>query len=292
MEKLIDEFEIYLSEVKKTSYNTLMSYKRDLQKMIKYMENCGVAQISGITEDKLFGYVGSLSEQHFAAASMIRHITTIKSFFRYLVENGNISDNPAENLKAPKAEKRKPRILNAHEVESLLGQEFPNDSKGKRDKAILELLYATGLKTSELVNLRLKNIDLSLNCVRLDEDRVIPYGKKAKEALNDYLLFAREQMIPDEGDASELVFVNYKGDQMSRQGLWKLIKAYVVKAGIDLDVTPFVLRNSFAVHLIENGADEKTLKGMLGYNDIGTIKKYIKGKDKHKDPYEWARIRN
>ncbi|WP_029233326.1 tyrosine-type recombinase/integrase [Butyrivibrio sp. VCB2006] len=292
MQQQIDEFGLYLGTVKKMKDNTIASYKRDLQRMVSYMNGRGVTSISDVTEDRLFAYVNSMQEEHCANSSIIRSLSSIKAFFRYLLENGNIEENPAETIKAPKAEKSMPRIMSTYEVESLLSQEFSNDAIGKRDKAILELLYATGLRTTELVNLELKNIDMSLNCIRLGDDRVIPYGKKAKEALNEYLLYARDEMIPDSNETFQKVFVNYKGMPMSRQGLWKLIKTYVKRAGIDKDISPFVLRHSFAMHLIENGADVSAVQEMMGYNDTSTLSKYARVKGKNKDPYEWARIRN
>ena len=183
------------------------------------------------------------------------------------------------------------------EIEYLLSQEYADNAKGKRDKAIMELLYATGLKASELVDLKLSNLDLSLGCLRLKRrsastrDRLIPYGKKAKEALNDYLLEARSILLSGKEDDGTL-FLNCNGMHMSRQGLWKLLKNYVKKAGIKSDITPFTLRHSFAVHLVDNGADVSAVQEMMGYADSNTISRYITKKKKSDDPFEWARIRN
>lgn len=292
MKQQIDEFVEYLKNIKNSSDNTVLSYKRDLERMALYMEKAGVNDVTEITVDKLAAYVAGFRDEQFAVTSIVRHYTSLKAFFRYLVENGNISENPAEGLKTPKIEKLEPRILARYEVELLLEQDFSDDSKGKRDKAILELLYATGLKSTEMIELKLSEIDMSLSCVRLSDSRVIPYGQKAKKALNEYLLFARKELLAEDGPDDGTVFLNYKGQPMSRQGFWKLIKTYVKRAGIDSDITPYSLRHSFAVHLIENGADIDTLKNMLGYSDVGTLYKYVRGKDKKQDPYEWARIRN
>ena len=295
MNRQIDEFVEYLKNVKKTSSeNTLLSYKRDLMRMAGYMRENGVYDAGSVTVDKLTAYGASLREEHFAPSSIIRHYTSIKAFFRYLVENGNISDDPSEGLKAPKVEKNPPRILTTVEIEELLSQNFKNDAKGKRDKAILELLYATGLKSSEVTGLKLGNIDLSISCLRLEGDgntRLIPYGRKAKEALNEYLTDARRELLSENED-DDTVFLNCSGSPMSRQGLWKLIKTYVKKAGIRQDVTPFSLRHSFAVHLVENGADLGSVQEMMGFTDSNTISKYLSKKHKSKDPFEWARIRN
>lgn len=294
MRRQIDEFTDYLRNVKKTSENTLISYKRDLLRMAEFMGENGISEASDITVDKLSAYAASLREEHFAASSITRHYTSIKTFFRYLVENGNINDNPSETLKAPRIEKSEPRILSTVEIEELFSQKFKDDAKGKRDKAILELLYATGLKSSEITDLRLENIDLSISCLRLGDEnssRLIPYGRKAKEALSDYLTGARNELLGENTD-DDTVFLNCSGTHMSRQGLWKLIKTYVKKAGIKQDITPFSLRHSFAVHLVENGADLDSVQEMMGFADVNTISKYLSKKHKSKDPFEWARLRN
>ncbi|SCY32145.1 tyrosine-type recombinase/integrase [Butyrivibrio sp. INlla14] len=292
MRQLLDEFIFYLHTVKKCSDNTTASYKRDLQKMLEYMENRGVTAVEDMTQDRLFAYMASLNEEHLSSNTIIRHNSSIKAFFRYLLENGNITENPAEKLRAPRAVKNQPRVLSAYEVDNLLSQSFSDDYKGKRDKALLEIMYATGLKASEIVELKLSNIDMSLNCIRLSEDRVVPYGKKAREALDDYLLHARQELISDNEASRDRVFVNYKGEPMSRQGLWKLIKTYADRAGIDKDITSYTLRHSFAVHLLETGADTLAVKEMMGFTDEATLAKYSSKKGLSKDPYEWARIRN
>lgn len=294
MRRQIDEFTEYLKDVKKTSENTLISYKRDLLRMADYMSENGISDVADITVDKLTSYAASLREEHFAASSITRHYTSIKTFFRYLVENGNINDDPSGTLKAPKIEKSEPRILSTVEIEELFSQKFKDDAKGKRDRAILELLYATGLKSSEITDLRLENIDLSISCLRLGDEngsRLIPYGRKAKEALSDYLTSARKELLGGNSD-DDTVFLNCSGTHMSRQGLWKLIKTYVKRAGIRQDITPFSLRHSFAVHLVENGADLDSVQEMMGFSDVNTISKYVSRKHKSKDPFEWARLRN
>ncbi len=297
MDQQVSEFIDYLQSIKNTSENTVISYKRDLLRMIAFMKERGVTDVKDITQDRLLDYERGLKEEHFAPSSITRHNTSIKTFFRYMLENGNIDENPAENLKSPKIEKSEPRVLTTVEIENLLSQRFGIDAKGKRDKAILELMYATGLKTSEMIGLKLSNVDLSLGCIRLaaggknGKDRLIPYGKKAREALSDYLLDARGELLAEKDD-DETVFLNCSGEAMSRQGLWKLIKTYVKKAGVKSDITPFTLRHSFAVHLVDNGADVSSVQELMGYSDSNTISRYIKKRDKVKDPFEWARVRN
>ncbi len=297
MKEQIKEFGEYLKKVKKTSDNTCLSYKRDLEKMLSYMQKRGVYNASDITEDMLTDYAATLKEENFAPASITRHFTSIKTFFRYLVENGNIQDNPSYVLKGPKVEKAEPRILTTLEIENLFSLDFGNDAKGLRDRAIIELLYASGLKASEMVSLKLSNVDLSIACLRLpgstvnDKERLIPYGKKAKEALRDYLLNGREELLGDHED-DETVFLNCNGTPLSRQGLWKLIKTYVKKAGIKSDITLFTMRHSFAAHLVENGADVSSVQELMGYSDSNAITRYISKKKQIDDPYNWARIRN
>ncbi len=298
MNEQIEEFVDYLTGVKKTSTNTIISYRRDLERMAGYMKKRGITSVSDITGDRLMDYAASLREENFAPSSIIRHNTSMKAFFRYMVENGNISDDPAIVLKSPKAMASKPRILSETEVQALLSQKFPENAKGVRDKAILELLYATGLKAGELVSLELSNIDLSIGCLRLNKgkenksERIIPFGKMAKDAMMHYLLDARTQLCEGEDiEKEKTVFLNCDGNPMSRQGLWKLIKTYVKKAGVSSDITPYTLRHSFAAHLVDNGADISSIQDMLGFNDSNTLSRYIEKEDRSKDPYEWARLR-
>ena len=297
LEKKIDEFIDYLVGVKKTSPNTADAYRRDLNRMSSYLEGRGIASVKDVTFDSITDYSAELGDENFAPATITRHIASIKTFFRYLLENGDISENPAEDLKSPKVRKSDVRVLSSFEIESLLSQDFGEDAKGRRDRAILEIMYATGLKTSEITGLKLSNVELSLSCLRLDgkgksgRDRLVPYGKKAKEALEEYLTAGRSDLL-GENSETDALFVNCSGLQMSRQGLWKIIKTYVKKAGIRPDVTPFTLRHSFAVHLVENGADSRALQELMGYSESNNALRYIKKSKKNKDPYEWARIRN
>ncbi len=297
MREQIEDFIIHLKTVRNTSENTLLSYRRDLYKLSDYMAKRGITDAGSVTEDRLKTYTSELSEGSYAIASIKRQYTSIRVFFRYLVDNGNITENPAENLKSPKAEKRNPRILSPYEIENLLAQEFTADTLGKRDRAILELMYGTGLRASELVNLKLSNIDLSLGCLRMADNRLIPYGNKAKDALNAYLLDARTVLIKSGGDSASIsdldfVFLNYNGKPMSRQALWKIIKKYAQRAGIENEITLNDLRHSFGVHLIESGADISSVQNMMGYTGTNTLTRYIGKTARSKDPYDWARLRN
>ena len=284
---------MHLKSVKKMPENSYISYKSDLMKMADFMEKRGVTKANDVTVDGLQAYIRELSETNYATSSIIRQCTSIRAFFKYLVENGNIGENPAEDLKSPKPMKKNVRILSDHEINSLLSQRFADNALGKRDRAILELMYATGLRASELIDLKLSNIDLSLGCLRMDEDRLIPYGNKAKEALGAYLLDARKEMLKDSAELdTENVFFNCNGSPMSRQGLWKLIKKYCIKAGIDKSITLGDLRHSFGVHLVENGADISTVQAMMGYTGANSLTRYLSKTKESKDPYNFARLRN
>ena len=297
MRTQIQEFTEYLKNVKHTSGNTIVSYKRDLERMAAYMEERGITDAQNVTQDSLHDYEVSLQDENFAPSSISRHNTSMKAFFRYMLESGNMEDNPAETLSNPKVEKTHVRVLTNVEVEELLSQDFGTDAKGLRDRAIMELMYATGLKTSEMIGLKVTNVDLGLSCIRLQgggrnsKERLIPYGKKAKEALNLYLTEGRNVLMEGSPD-SDVLFLNCSGEPMSRQGLWKLVKTCVSRAGIKSDITPFTLRHSFAAHLVESGADIASVQEMMGYCDSNTISRYLVRKKKSKDPFEWARIRN
>ena len=289
MRQLIEEFKVYLKTVKKTSENTIVSYSFDLERLAAYMEERGGMNVADVSEDKLISYVAALNDDNYSPYSIARHITSIKAFFRFLVDNGNLRDNPAEKLRNPKNDKKEPRILSAYEVEALLGQDFGDSPVGKRDKAILELLYATGIKVSEIIDLNLENIDMSIGCLRMSDGRLIPYGQKAKEAIGRYLLDGRCKIAHED---NKKVFVNYNGEPISRQGLWKIIKKYVNRAEIDDEITANDLRHSFGVHLIESGANVNAVQEMMGYRGANSLTRYAGKNRKSKDPYEWARMRN
>ncbi len=276
MENEIREFIEYLHNVRHTSENTISSYHRDLVQLQDYLINRGILRWEEVTQDSLSEYVKALAEQHFAAATVSRHIASIKSFFHYLVENGNIENDVAEILKAPKVEKKLPTVMTPAEVDLLLMQPDAKSLKGKRDRAMLELLYATGMRVSELISLKVNDLDFRINCVNCstgDKQRTIPFGQKAREALLDYLKTARDSMLHDHNE--EVLFLNCSdGNSMSRQGFWKLLKQYAGKAGIKVDITPYTVRHTFAAHLLENGADLKSVQEMLGHADISTTARY------------------
>lgn len=282
MQKQIDSFITYLHNVKKTSNNTELSYRRDLAKVERYLAAQGVSEASQITPELLKAYVDSLEKQKFAPASISRNIASIKAFFHYLTKEGIVDEDISESLKAPKIEKKLPEIMSMEEVVRLLEQPGANTPKEIRDKAMLELLYATGIRVTELITLKLSDVNFSMNfivCRDRSKERVIPYGNAAKEALNRYLKEGRNALLEDQD--TDILFVNCSGLPMSRQGFWKLIKYYTRKAGITADITPHTLRHSFAAHLVENGADLRSVQEMLGHSDISTTQIYANMNHKH-----------
>ena len=276
MEQAIDQFVAYLHNIKETSTNTDLSYRRDLKKVIAFLRARNLTKWVDVKEEDLKDYIASMGEQHFAAATISRNIASIKALFHFMAQEGIVKKDITDGLKAPKIEKKMPEILTMDEVSRLLEQPSGNSHKEIRDKAMLELLYATGIRVTELITLKVSDVNLPMSfiiCRDAHKERVIPFGKAAKEALVRYLTEAREQMIEDK--SSDILFCNFSGAPMSRQGFWKLIKFYAKKAGITADITPHTLRHSFAAHLVENGADLRSVQEMLGHSDISTTQIYV-----------------
>ena len=275
MEREVQEYISYLHNVKHTSNNTEMSYKRDLLKVCHFMQERGITSALAVKEQDLKAYIHALEEQKLAAATVSRNIASIKAFFLYLFSEGKIQNDPALCLKAPKIEKKMPEILTMGEVSALLEQANGDSPKEIRDKAMLELLYATGIRVTELISLKVSDVNLPMHfimCRDPHKERMIPFGTQAHDALERYLGGVRAEMVEDK--SSEILFANCSGKPMSRQGFWKLIKFYAKKAGITADITPHTLRHSFAVHMLQNGADIRSVQEMLGHSDISTTQIY------------------
>lgn len=275
MENVINSFMIYLHNVKKTSENTEISYRRDLLKVQHFLKEQGVEDVRKITATNLNSYVLYLEKNHFSAATISRNIAALKAFYHYMFKAGMVTEDVTEMLKAPRIEKKMPEILSMDEVVRLLEQPCGDTPKEIRDKAMLELLYATGIRVTELITLKVSDVNLQVGfifCRDHNKERVIPFGKEAKGALMRYLEDTRSAMIED--TESLYLFVNCSGQPMSRQGFWKLVKHYAKKAGITTDITPHTLRHSFAAHLVENGADLRSVQEMLGHSDISTTQIY------------------
>ncbi len=275
MEKEIGAFITYLHNVKNTSGNTEMSYKRDLEKVLHFMASRDIYEVKDVTAQDLTDYVKYLEDNKFAAATVSRNIASLKAFYHYMVQEGLVEEDISDKLKAPKIEKKAPEIMTPDEVVRLLDQPSGNSPKEIRDKAMLELLYATGIRVTELITLTLSDVNMQMNfilCRDRNKERIIPFGAAAKAAMERYLNGTREGML--ENKKSDVLFANCSGQPMSRQGFWKLIKHYAKKADIQADITPHTLRHSFAAHLVENGADLRSVQEMLGHSDISTTQIY------------------
>ena len=271
----IQNFIQYLHQEKQTSENTEVSYARDLKKMSQYLATQGILHTGEVTATALNSYVLFLEREGRKPATISRNIASIKAFYHYMEKNCLLVSDPSELLKAPRIEKKMPTILSTEEVTRLLEQPCGNTSKEMRDRAMLELLYATGIRVSELISLKVSDVNLHmeyLTCTDVHKERIIPFGTVAKEALRVYIEQGRPKLT--KGQKTEWLFTNCSGDAMSRQGFWKLIKNYGKKAGIKAEITPHMLRHSFAAHMISNGADLKSVQEMLGHSDISTTQIY------------------
>lgn len=275
MDDEVQYFISYLEDVKKASHNTVMSYQSDLAKMMTYVKGQGITSVEGISATILNSYVLYLERSGKAASTISRYIASMKAFFEYQVREHRIMEDPAFLLKAPKVEKHLPGILTVPEMEHLLEQPVSDNPKGCRDKAMLELLYATGMRVSELVHLNVEDVNLRFGwviCRDEGRERMVPFGAKAGRALMQYLDRGRESFLKKE--RTELLFLNCSGSPMSRQGFWKVLKSYAAKAGIDKDITPRMFRHSCAAHMALNGAELHTIQEILGHTDLTATQVY------------------
>jgi integrase/recombinase XerD len=270
-----DRFSDYLANVKKASSNTLSSYLRDIRQFGEYLDSHTELDYAEADETVLAEYIGWLRGSGKSVATVSRNIASLKCFYSFLVTQRLVDANPTGKLVPDKTAQKLPQILTSKEVELLLEQPECTELKGYRDKAMLELLYATGIRVSELISLNVTDLNLSaavVRCVSHDKERFIPLYSAAIKALSEYLEFVRPQMIAHDDEQS--LFVNVNGERMSRQGFWKIIKSYQAKAHIEKDITPHTLRHSFAAHLLENGADLRSIQEMLGHADISSTQIY------------------
>lgn len=272
----IQEYLQYLHNVKKTSRNTEISYERDLRKAEVYFKEQKITEPSQITSTNLNSYMLYLEREKLSPATVSRSIAALRSFFQYLVKEQGLRNDPTETLRPPRVEKKAPAILNVEEVDLLLRQPEEDTPKGMRDRAMLELLYATGIRVSELTGLKLADLNWQMGyitCREHDRDRMVPFGEMTRKALSRYLREGREKLL--KGRESAYLFTNCSGNPMSRQGFWKILKGYASAAGITADITPHTLRHSFAAHMLQNGADLKSVQEMLGHSDISTTQMYL-----------------
>lgn len=293
MTDYIADYRTWLQEEKHASDNTLSSYLRDIKQFKTWLLGAGSPDLRRVKKDTINEYMLYLSGAGKSPATITRCTASLKSFYAYMLGRGAVKTNPAKNIAALKVERKCPEILTSKEVELFLEQPKCVDEKGYRDHAMLELLYATGIRVSELIGLDVGDVNLAggfIRCRSKTRERIIPLYRTAIKALRDYITEIRPRIIsgPDE----QALFVNMNGGRMSRQGFWKIIKYYQEKAEISKDITPHTLRHSFAVHLLENGADLRSIQEMLGHADISSTQIYAHIIKKHlKDVYQKAHPR-
>ena len=293
MNTYVKEYTSFMTDIRPKSLNTVESYKRDVTQYISYLDGTGVTDISSTTKTTVLSYLLYLQKEGRASSTVSRTLASLRSYYLFMMQNGVVKSNPTSNLEAPHVEKKIPKILSGEEVELLLEQPKNCDNKGIRDKAMLELLYATGIRVSELINLDVSDVNVPMSFVRCKggkKERIIPMGHQAKDALENYINNVRKYMVKDENETA--LFVNCSGARLSRQGFWKLIKYYQHIAGIETDITPHTLRHSFAAHLLENGADLHSIQEMMGHADISSTQVYSRMiNSKIKDVYAKAHPR-
>ena len=293
MTDYIAAYREYLAEEKQASANTLSSYIRDLTQFQSWLITNNAADLRKVKKDTINEYLLHMNHSGKSPATVTRSTASIKSFYNYMVQIGAVKTNPAKAVVAMKVERKYPEILTNREVELFLEQPKCVDEKGFRDHAMLELLYATGIRVSELIALDIGDLNLPagfIRCSNSKKERIIPLYHGAVKALQDYIKGVRPQLIADTEETA--LFVNMNGERMSRQGFWKIIKHYQEKAGIQKDITPHTLRHSFAVHLLENGADLRAIQEMLGHADISSTQIYTHViKNQLKDVYQKAHPR-
>lgn len=280
MEENVDDYIEYLRGTKHLSDNTTVSYRRDLKKFIDFLEKSQVKTLDKVTVTNMNAYIMFLEKGGCATSTVSRNIVSMKSFFQYLLQNGIVEEDPTILIKPPSVEKKAPTILTVKQVDELLKQPSGNSIKEIRDKAMLELLYATGIRVSELIRLKVQDVNLKSDyilCNDKGKERVVPFGVMAKQAILRYLSESRVQLL--KGNESDFLFVNCSGKEMSRQGFWKIIKLYRERAGIMEEITPHTLRHSFAMHLVENGADLTAVQEMMGHSVLSSTQMYANMKN-------------
>ncbi len=292
MEKQIKLFLEFLQNEKKLSDNTLQSYKRDIIQYQNYLEENGV-NYAKVSKEDIKAYLNYLKQIGKKPSTISRNLASIRSFYQFSIRNKKIKNDPTEDVQSPKLEKRVPSVLTAQEVELLLEQPKDVDLKGTRDKAMLEFAYATGMRVTEIINLNIEDVNLAeeyVVCKVGTKQRNIPLGSLSLKALKEYIDEARPILIRNEKEKA--LFVNINGQRLTRQGFWKIVKYYKEQAHITKDITPHVLRHSFATHLLQNGADLKAIQTMLGHSDISSTQVYMQFQDPGlKDIYQKAHPR-
>ncbi|HOA35335.1 MAG TPA: site-specific tyrosine recombinase XerD [Bacillota bacterium] len=276
MHSWLENYSHYLSVEKGLARNTLESYRRDLQKFLKYLEKKKITAPQEIDRQAITDYLLTLKNEGRTPATISRNVASIRSFFNFLVQEGLLEDNPAQLVKAPRIEKKLPRVLTTKEIDQLLRQPRNDSHVGLRDKAMLELLYASGIRVSELVSLNVTDFSPEVGYLRCRgkgmKERIVPIGSVAVSYVQDYLRNCRQKMLKQ--NEEKALFLNHHGRRLTRQGFWKILKKYARQSNISGEITPHTLRHSFATHLLENGADLRSVQEMLGHSDISTTQIY------------------
>ncbi len=279
MQKQIKNFLNFIENDKKASQNTLQSYRRDIMQYSSYIEENKLNYLK-LNEEDIRNYLKYMAENGKKSSTISRSLASIRAFYQYLLKAKKVKKNPTEGIQSPKIEKRVPSVLTSQEVELLLEQPKNVDLKGIRDKAMLEFAYATGMKVTEIISLNLEDVNLEegfVTCKNKERTRNIPLGSMSLKALKDYIDNSRNILIKD--DSVKALFVNTNGKRLTRQGFWKIVKYYKEQAHITKDITPHILRHSFATHLLQNGADLKAIQTMLGHSDISSTQIYMQFQD-------------
>lgn len=292
MNEFIQQFKIYLTNERKMSDNSLQAYCRDISEYLRFLTEKGGGKLEEGSNTDIVSFVLKLKNSGKSSATVNRKVASLRAFYNFMLLRGYVSENPVNNIKSPKIERKELEYLTIEEVDKLLL--LPDDSvKGQRDKAILELMYATGIRVSELIEAKVEDINLRLGFITCNgqhgKARIIPMGRPAREAVETYIFEIRQKLIKNkEEDTNQgYLFVNYFGEKLTRQGLWKILKEYASQAGIESKITPQTLRNSFAVHMIQNGADLKSLQELMGHEDITATQIYLSvTKNRIKDVYD------
>ena len=283
----LNNYYVYLRDVKRSTNNTLQAYKRDLDKFVNYANVNGILDFADVNSDTIADFKVYLSGLGLSSPSVSRTLSSLRGLYQYLISAGECDNNPAKAIHNDKVEKKELMVLTSTEVELLLSQPDISDIKGLRDKAMLEILYATGIKVSELISLQMEDVNLQLSFIRCgsgDKERFIPIYPLAAKTIAMYLEKSRKFFVTQPNEKS--LFVNVTGEKMTRQGFWKILKAYVGSAGIKKSITPHTLRHSFAAHLLENGADIHDIQLILGHSDIASTQRYAQFlKEKMKNSY-------
>ena len=279
MEEQMDLFLNYIKEDKKLSDNTFQSYSRDIRQYKDYIDLNNLDYLK-VAESDVKNYLNYLNDLNKKPSTISRHLASIRLFYQYLWKEQIVEGDPTANIQAPKIDKKAPSILTSEEVTLLLDQPKNVDLKGIRDKAMLEFAYATGMRVTEIISLNIDDINLlqgTVNCKTRTKTRTIPLGQICLNALTDYIKNVRDILIKDKDEKA--LFVNVNGRRITRQGVWKIVKYYKDQAHITKDITPHVLRHSFATHLLQNGADLKSIQKMLGHSDISSTQVYMQFQD-------------